>query len=264
MSQIFDYGLFNFSGGSFMMPQFDSFFGSLYSNPFSNCNFNIFDYFNNGFNFTQQQFNFQPMMFQYPQYPSLFMPSVSSETPKMQSKTQSATPSASSVSIVPTGKTKKAEGLNSSIYIKEEITPGNYITKGKYLNVSNLKPYMKDALVKLDKKAKELGYTMAVIDGFRSHETQAAAKKKKPKLCAPAGKSAHEYGVAVDLALFKDGKQVTDIYKVVPEFGRYAQSLGLEWGAEWKSKYEPWHFNFNNWQYLADVSGEYKRWNHLA
>ena len=125
--------------------------------------------------------------------------------------------------------TKTNLGNKNFPVVAEELLPGCFINKGKYLNIKDLKPYMKDILVKLDKKAKELGYSLVVIDGFRSHATQAAAKKRKPKLCAPAGKSAHEYGVAVDLALYdSNGKQVS-IDKVLP-FATYAQSLGLEWG----------------------------------
>ena len=147
--------------------------------------------------------------------------------------------------------------------VKEEVKEGYSVHKGKYINLKDLKPDMKDTLVKLDKKAKELGYTMVVIDGYRSHETQAAAYRKKSGLCARAGKSAHEYGAAVDLALYdKNGKQIS--IDRVPEFGKYAQSLNLVWGATWASKKEPWHFNFVNWKERADIKSEYQKWNQLA
>lgn len=153
--------------------------------------------------------------------------------------------------------------ISSLSIIKEEVEPGYSVHKGRYINIKDLKPDMKNTLVKLDKKAKELGYTMVVIDGFRSHATQAAAYRRKPNLCARAGKSAHEYGAAVDLALYdKNGKQIS--IDRVPEFGKYAQSLNLVWGATWSNKKEPWHFNFVNWQNRADISAEYKKWNNLA
>lgn len=144
-------------------------------------------------------------------------------------------------------------------FVSEELVSGYSINKCKHTDLVNLKPEMKEILVQLDKKAQELGYTMVVSDGFRSHVTQAAAKKRKPKLCATPGKSAHEYGAAIDLAMYKDGKAVS--IDKIPEFARYAQSLGLEWGATWKSKYEPWHFNFVRWQARADIRDEYNAYN---
>lgn len=147
--------------------------------------------------------------------------------------------------------------------VKEEVAEGYSVHKGTYINLKDLKPDMKETLVKLDKKAKELGYTMVVIDGFRSHATQAAAYRKKPKWCARPGKSAHEYGAAVDLALYdKNGKQIS--IDRVPEFGKYAQSLNLVWGATWDNKKEPWHFNFVNWQARADIKSEYDKWKNYA
>ncbi len=162
--------------------------------------------------------------------------------------------------------TKKSNiKINGKSIVSEEIESGIYINKGDYVNLKNTKPYMKDALIKLDKKAEELGYTMVVVDGYRSHECQAAARKRKGSIVAPAGKSAHEYGVAVDLALYdKNGKQI-NIAKV-PAFGEFAESIGLEWGQRWGKTQtkEPWHFNFNDWRDLADVKDEYKKWNNIA
>lgn len=152
--------------------------------------------------------------------------------------------------------TKSALGRS---FVAEEVLSGHSINKCKGANLIKLKPEMKEILVKLDAKAKELGYTMVVSDGFRSHEAQIAAKKRKPKLCATPGKSAHEYGAAIDLAMYKGGKAVS--IDKIQEFADYAQSLGLEWGATWKSKYEPWHFNFVQWQARADIKDEYNQWN---
>lgn len=149
--------------------------------------------------------------------------------------------------------------VSGLLIVKEEVEAGYSVHKGGYVNLKDLKSDMKETLVKLDKKARELGYTMVVIDGFRSHKTQANAYRKKPKWCARPGKSAHEYGAAVDLALYdKNGKQIS--IDKVPEFGRYAQFLNLVWGATWSKKYEPWHFNFVNWQSRTDIKSEYDKW----
>ena len=283
MTEYSNYSIQNFFSDNFFLPQREyaelnnAEYYSIWDNypvfvPSFIPQFNIFDLSFN--NFTFPNINFLPPLFDFsifnrqqsPTLPQQIELNVN-QNENILEPTDSDVDAAKIEITKPTetkAKTKKAdESLKSSLYIAEEIVPGYFVQKGKNININKLKPYMKDALVKMDKKAKELGYTMVVVDGFRSHAVQAAAKKRKPKLCAPAGKSAHEYGVAVDVALFKNGKQV-DIYKHVPEFGYYAQSLGLEWGAAWKSKYEPWHFNFKDWKELADVRHEYRSWNHLA
>ncbi len=143
-----------------------------------------------------------------------------------------------------------------------EVKPGVYINTYNYSNLSGLKQDMLDIMIKLDQKAKELGYTVVFSDCYRSHDQQADGYRRKPNLCAPPYKSAHEYGAAVDLVLFKNGRKVS-VYDV-PEFSNYAVSIGLEWGGTWKSKKEPWHFNIRNWKERADIAGEYRRLNNLA
>ena len=254
--------------------------------------FNIFDFsFNNitipPLNMGTSIFNYTPMPlfgnYTYTQ-PQTFVPQAAAVVQQPAAEVKPAEPQrdsyepedtdANRVTTTPTppsapvqtprANTRRAvAGLDSNTYISEEVLPGCYVHKGKYLNTKDLKPYMKEALVKLSRKAEELGYTLVVSDGFRSHAAQVDLKRRKPRLAATPGKSAHEYGVAVDVGLYKDGKFV-DIYKTVPEFGAYAESIGLEWGARWRTKYEPWHFNIRDWRELADVRPEYRQYNHLA
>lgn len=148
-------------------------------------------------------------------------------------------------------------------YVEEEILQVQSVLKyGKGINVDELKPDLKKILVRLDKKAKELGYEMVVVDGFRSHAAQEKANRNKPKLAAPVGKSPHEYGAAIDIALYKNGKQV-DISKV-PEFANYAKQIGLNWGNDWSSKKEPWHFELKGWKNRSDIAREYREYNKIA
>ena len=125
------------------------------------------------------------------------------------------------------------------------------------IDIDRLKPEMKDKLIKLTKEAEKHGYKLFVSSGFRSHSSQASLKKRKPGLAASAYKSAHEYGCALDLGLINEKGQKVDI-KNVPWFYNYAtKNLGLEWGQNWKSKKESWHFNLKSWQYRTDVRREY-------
>ena len=291
MTDFNDYSLFNIWGGNYCLPQnnftainSDRFFNLWNNYSFSNFipsftpRFSLFDFSFNNFSFpkidfSQPLFNFSNIAQPFVQIKPTILnsPHIATTTKKDDDKI-SLEPAETDFEVAETeikhtkkAKTKKAEkSLDRSIYVAEEIVNGYYIQKAKYSNITNIKPYMKEALVKMDKKAKELGYTMVIVDGYRSHATQVDLKKRKPKLAASPGKSAHEYGVAVDVALFKNGERVKDIKKEVPEFGNYAQSLGMDWGATWKSKYEPWHFNLDNWHDLADVRDEYRKWNNLA
>lgn len=150
------------------------------------------------------------------------------------------------------GKTKKKGN-----YVSEEILSGKEVLKlGNGVNLNNLKQDLKNILVRLDKKAKELGYTLVVSDGYRTHAQQIEAKRNKPSLAATPGKSPHEYGAAIDIALYKDGKQVN--IANVPEFSNFAKQIGLSWGNDWKSKKEPWHFELAQWRNRSDIAPEYR------
>lgn len=145
--------------------------------------------------------------------------------------------------------------------VAEEILPGKEVLKiGNGVNLSSLNRDLKVKLVRLSEKAKELGYTLVVSDGYRTHEQQIAAKRNKPRLAATPGKSPHEYGAGIDIALYdRNGNQVN--IANVPQFTDFAKTIGLSWGNDWKSKKEPWHFELANWRTRSDIGPEYRRRN---
>ena len=160
-------------------------------------------------------------------------------------------------------KTKKEKISSKKTVTAEEIKPGYYIKRFDGVDIQGLKPRMKEILIKMNEKAKELGYDLVLSSAYRSHQKQKDLKRDMPTIAASPYKSAHEYGVAIDICLYKNGKKVS--VKDVPEFAQYSQSLGLTWGENWtKHKKEPWHFNLNGWQDLAEVRDEYRRLNNLA
>jgi peptidoglycan LD-endopeptidase CwlK len=101
-------------------------------------------------------------------------------------------------------------------------------------------------------------YEMRITEAFRSKEEQDELYAKGrttagPKVTnAPGGKSMHNYGLAVDFALFtRDGKKAVwdtksdfdkdgkaDWMEVVEE----AKKLGFAWGGDWKSMVDNPHF----------------------
>jgi len=214
-----------------------------------------------------QTFNYQPFSYQ-----PIFTQPTPVENKKKEDAQQTTKPTDEEVSETkPAQKSKSSKfkpkskkvKLGNKVKVKsEEIKPGYYICKQDGVDIQNLKPCMKDALIEMNEKAKELGYDLVLSSGYRSHESQKRLKKEKPKYAASPYKSAHEYGVAIDMCLYKNGEKVS--VDKVPEFAHYAESLGLIWGGRWKNQYEPWHFNMNDWKDLAEVRDEYRRLNSLA
>lgn len=87
----------------------------------------------------------------------------------------------------------------------------------------------------------EHGYEMVLVEGFRSPERQAAlAAKGGAVTLAGAGQSCHQYGLAVDSALYRDGKLQWDMEDAWTRrgyflYGELAVEAGLEWGGNWRS-----------------------------
>lgn len=84
------------------------------------------------------------------------------------------------------------------------------------------------------------GYRMVLVEGYRSPERQAAlARRGSATTLAGAGRSCHQYGLAVDSALYRDGRLQWDMddpwtrrgYQL---YGRLAADAGLEWGGNWR------------------------------
>lgn len=85
------------------------------------------------------------------------------------------------------------------------------------------------------------GYQMVLVEGYRSAERQAALARKGGSVTgAGAGQSCHQYGLAVDSALYRDGKLQWDMSDPWTRrgyflYGQLAAEAGLEWGGNWRS-----------------------------
>ncbi|WP_289764308.1 M15 family metallopeptidase, partial [Faecalibaculum rodentium] len=85
-----------------------------------------------------------------------------------------------------------------------------------------------------------------LICGIRTYEEQDRLYGKRPRVTrAKGGQSMHNFGIAGDVCLFVDGKDVwtpsegaNSIYKPVAAL---AHKLGLVWGGDFKSIYDPGH-----------------------
>lgn len=85
------------------------------------------------------------------------------------------------------------------------------------------------------------GYEMVLVEGYRSAERQAALARKGGSVTrAGAGQSCHQYGLAVDSALYRDGRLQWDMEDPWTRrgyflYGQLAAEAGLEWGGNWRS-----------------------------
>ena len=99
------------------------------------------------------------------------------------------------------------------------------------------------------------GATAEVISGLRSYQQQAAlyaqGRTKPGKIVTNArpGSSWHNYGLAIDLGLFKAGVYLDEknprfAGRIYSELGQLARSMGVEWAGYWTSFTETPHFQF--------------------
>ena len=83
------------------------------------------------------------------------------------------------------------------------------------------------------------GYRMVLVEGYRSPGRQAELARQggRTTLAGP-GRSCHQYGLAVDSALYRDGRLQWDMAdpwtrRGYALYGRLAADAGLEWGGSW-------------------------------
>jgi peptidoglycan L-alanyl-D-glutamate endopeptidase CwlK len=126
--------------------------------------------------------------------------------------------------------------------------------------IENLGSLNKKALAKLEpflqaaeKAMQDEGASIEVISGLRSWSAQAAlyaqGRTKPGKIVTKArpGSSWHNYGLAIDLGLFKNGKYLDSANpayadKLYAIIGKIAAKHGIEWAGNWKSFTETPHF----------------------
>ena len=93
----------------------------------------------------------------------------------------------------------------------------------------------------------DAGYDVQVLDGTRTFAeqdglyAQGRTKPGKKVTNARGGQSNHNYGIAWDIGLFKDGDYLEEspLYRKV---GKIGKAFGLEWGGDWKNPVDEPHY----------------------
>lgn len=124
-------------------------------------------------------------------------------------------------------------------------------------NTNDLHPYVKKLAEELVIRAMNNGIPVIITQTLRTIKEQdelyAQGRTKQGRIVTKArgGESMHNYGLAFDVALVKNGRAVwdedADLNKNQladwEEVGRLGEELGLEWGGRWRFPDRP-HFQY--------------------
>lgn len=114
-------------------------------------------------------------------------------------------------------------------------------------DLTALHPYFRDRIIMLIDKCKEQGIELAVVESYRTHAKQSEYKNMGRKYTnSKAGRSKHQYGLAVDLVPIVDSVAVWDNTALWRKIGVTGEKLGLRWGGRWRKPYDPGHFEWSS------------------
>ncbi len=159
--------------------------------------------------------------------------------------------------------TAAAEAAADAAYLKLRDTLGIYDVRSEK-NIYTLLPKMQQKarqILKLAAAREAAGAPHCVIlSGTRTYAEQDVLFGKRPKVTnARGGQSNHNFGIALDIGLFKDGKYLTGASRA--EDKAYAdlagavknEISGIEWGGDWKSFPDAPHYQFAVGKTLSQV-----------
>ncbi|WP_276373876.1 M15 family metallopeptidase [Chryseolinea sp. H1M3-3] len=112
-------------------------------------------------------------------------------------------------------------------------------------DLNSLHPYFRDQVIELIKRCKAKGIELTVVEAYRTHAKQHEYKTMGKKYTSSgAGRSKHQYGLAVDVVPVVNGIAVWDNVLLWRKVGVIGEKLGLRWGGRWRKPYDPGHFEW--------------------
>ncbi|HTE33286.1 MAG TPA: M15 family metallopeptidase [Chryseolinea sp.] len=112
-------------------------------------------------------------------------------------------------------------------------------------DMAALHPFFRDRILSLVETCKRKGIELAVVETYRTHAKQDEYKiMGKRYTSSGAGKSKHQYGLAIDVVPMVNGKAIWDNSALWRKVGTAGEKLGLRWGGRWKKPYDPGHFEW--------------------
>lgn len=135
--------------------------------------------------------------------------------------------------------------------VKKTLPNGQEILAFSNCNAQQCNDDWADLQEYLMQVADEMGLTLVYVSLARTNAEQQTLYSKNPTYTAKPGTSAHNYGIASDIALYdKNGHKIDPHSETMAEFARKVKKLSsdIEWGGDWASigDGERHHFNIKN------------------
>ncbi len=122
-------------------------------------------------------------------------------------------------------------------------------------DVNALHPYFRDQVQQLITICKEKGIELAFVETYRTHAKQAEYKGMGKKYTrSGAGKSKHQYGMAVDVVPIVNDSAVWHDAVLWRKIGVVGERLGLRWGGRWRRPFDPGHFEWTGGLNTVDLA----------
>lgn len=167
--------------------------------------------------------------------------------------------SSSTTAAKPSKKAKSSESSPSTLEdykkeygLTEKTLPNDLKVQAcRWSKFDKCQPEWLDLQKYMLQAAEELGLTLVYSDVTRTVEESNKGRAKKGNLVAKGGESPHNYGVAADIVLFKDGKAIGATSDLQKQFANRVKELSgnkIAWGGDWKKKGESHHFELKGWR----------------
>jgi len=122
-------------------------------------------------------------------------------------------------------------------------------------DVNALHPYFRDKVQQLITICKAKGIELAFVETYRTHAKQAEYKGMGRKYTrSGAGKSKHQYGLAVDVVPIVNDTAVWHNIVLWRKIGTVGERLGLHWGGRWRHPFDPGHFEWKGGLNTLDLA----------
>lgn len=117
-----------------------------------------------------------------------------------------------------------------------------------------LHPFFRDRVAELLRICKDKGIELAIVETYRTHAKQFEYKSMGRKYTSSgAGRSKHQYGLAIDVVPIVDSAAVWDNPALWRKVGVVGEKLGLRWGGRWRKPYDPGHFEWTGGLSTTDL-----------
>lgn len=166
-------------------------------------------------------------------------------------------------------KTQAAEDKAHTTYLSLQAELGAFDARSEK-NIMSLLPAMQRKarmILKVGQQQEgKTGVHVVILSGTRTYAEQNRLFALRPKVTnAHGGQSNHNFGIAVDVGLFKDGRYMTGNLKgddvAYADFAQLVKSQvhDIEWGGDWASFKDTPHFQYATGKTLTEIRKSFEQ-----